>query len=249
VVTETDVQRPSERERLPASVADTLEKKILSGELPVGDRLPSENAIARDFGVSTRSVREAIQTLETKGLVRRRHGERTTVVRNDVTQFLGTLAANLRQLFSTDPGYLHQLMTVRRMIEVEVAQTLARRERPISPDFEEALADLRAAADAGDHATFAKCDAEFHAALVASADNEVMTELYRHLFDLIIGVIRVSSQVPTKSLALAYEEHARIRDRIASRDPAAAAEAVRQHIDNSAAYLDIALRQARDKDD
>lgn len=249
MVTGMDVPRPAERERLHTGVADTLEKRILSGDLAVGDRLPAESAIARDFGVSTRSVREAIQTLETKGLVRRRHGERTTVVRNDVSQFLGTLATSVQQLFSTDPDYLHQLMAVRRMIEVEVAETLARRARPIAPEFEAALAALRAAADADDAETFSKRDAEFHAALVASADNAVMTELYRHLFELIMGVIRVTSRVPAKSLDRAYEEHARIRDEIASGDPAAAGEAVRQHIDNSSAYLDIALRRARDEDD
>ncbi|SDK02013.1 FadR/GntR family transcriptional regulator [Aliiruegeria lutimaris] len=249
MVTPRDLRKPPARERLHATVAEELEEQILTGELSVGDRLPSESAIAQSFGVSTRSVREAIQVLETKGLVRRRHGERTVVVRNDVSHFLGTLAINLHQLFASDPAYLRQLMDVRRMIEVEVAESLARREVPIGPEFSQALAELRAAADSGDHELFAERDAGFHAALVASAGNAVLTELYRHLFDLIISVIRVSSRVPTKSLERAYEEHARIHDRIASRDPAAAAQAVREHIDNSASYLEIALRQAQEKDD
>ena len=249
MVTPGDLGRPPQRERLHASVVEELERQILTGALSVGDRLPSESAISRDFGVSTRSVRDAIQILETKGLVRRRHGERTIVVRNDVSHFLGTLATNLRQLFASDPDYLRQLMAVRRMIEVEVAGDLARRAEPIGSEFAQALGALRAAADAGDHEVFAARDADFHAALVASAGNAVLTELYRHLFELIIGVIRVSSRVPTKSLDRAYGEHARIHDMIASRDPEAAVRAVREHIDNSAAYLDIALRKAQDKDD
>lgn len=249
MVTPRDLRKPPARERLHATVAEELEEQILTGELSVGDRLPSESAIAQSFGVSTRSVREAIQVLETKGLVRRRHGERTVVVRNDVSHFLGTLATNLQQLFASDPAYLRQLMDVRRMIEVEVAESLARRAVPIGPEFSQALVELRAAADSGDHELFAERDAGFHAALVASAGNAVLTELYRHLFDLIISVIQVSSRVPTKSLERAYEEHARIHDRIASRDPAAAAQAVREHIDNSASYLEIALRQAQEKDD
>lgn len=249
MVTPGDLRKPPMRERLHASVVGDLEAQILTGELVVGDRLPSESAIAQAFGVSTRSVREAIQTLETKGLVQRRHGERTIVVRNDVSHFLGTLATNLRQLFAANPDYLRQLMDVRRMIEVEVAGTLAAREIPISPGLTAALARLRAAAEAGDTEAFVEGDAAFHAALVASAGNEVLSELYRHLFELIIGVIRVTSRVPTKSLERAYGEHARIHDLIAARDPAAAAQAVREHIDNSSAYLDIALGQARRKDD
>ncbi|MFV0333640.1 MAG: FadR/GntR family transcriptional regulator [Tropicimonas sp.] len=243
MVTPTDLRKAPIRERLHETVVDDLEAQILTGELSVGDRLPSEGAIAKSFGVSTRSVRDAIQTLETKGLVQRRHGERTTVVRNDVSHFLGTLATSLRQLFSTNPDYLRQLMEVRRMIEGDVTEALALRETPISPGFAEALARLRAAADAGDAAAFADRDAEFHAALVASAGNEVLTELYRHLFELIIGVIRVTSRVPTKSLERAYAEHARIHDLIAARDAVGAARVVREHIDNSSAYLDIVLRQ------
>lgn len=249
MVTPTDLRKAPIRERLHETVVDDLEAQILTGELSVGDRLPSEGAIAKSFGVSTRSVRDAIQTLETKGLVQRRHGERTTVVRNDVSHFLGTLATNLRQLFSSNPDYLRQLMDVRRMIEGEVAEALALRENPISPGLVEALNRLRAAANDGDAEAFADRDAEFHAALVASAGNEVLTELYRHLFELIIGVIRVTSRVPTKSLERAYAEHARLYDLIASRDAVAAARAVREHIDNSSAYLDIALGQARNRED
>ena len=68
------------RDRLHATVSAALEARILGGDLKIGDKLESESAIAKEFGVSTRAVREAIQTLETKGLVMRRHGDRTTVV-------------------------------------------------------------------------------------------------------------------------------------------------------------------------
>lgn len=249
MVTPRDLRRPLQRGRLHATVAEDLEEQILSGELTVGERLPSESAIAQDFGVSTRSVRDAIQVLETKGLVRRRHGERTIVVRNDVSHFLGTLAVSLHQLFSTDRNYLSQLMAVRRMIEVEVAGVLAEDEAPVAPVFVEALERLRAAALAGDEGAFADCDAEFHAAMVEAAGNAVLTELYRNLYGLIIQGIRVSIRVPHKSLSEAFEEHARIYGLIAARDAGAAREAIRLHIENSSIYLDTALRRAQDKDD
>lgn len=103
------------RDRLHTGVSATIESRILSGSLKVGDKLQSEGALRREFGVSTRSIREAIQVLETKGLVQRRHGERTTVVCEDVTGYLGTLAVTVRQKFRDDPDYLLHLMAVRRM--------------------------------------------------------------------------------------------------------------------------------------
>lgn len=121
------------RDKLHAAVSSALEDRILGGELKVGDKLNSESAIADEFGVSTRSVREAIQTLETKGLVQRRHGGRTTVVRQDVSEYIGTLAVTVRQQLATDPDYLEQLMQARRMIETETIGLLMARRPIVAP--------------------------------------------------------------------------------------------------------------------
>jgi GntR family transcriptional regulator, transcriptional repressor for pyruvate dehydrogenase complex len=236
------------RDRLHSSVASSLEAQIMSGQLPIGERLPSEGEIARDFGVSTRSVREAIQILETKGLVRRRHGERTTVVRDDVGEYLGTLAVTVKQLFATDPQYLIQLMVVRRMIETEVLGLLTAKDDPIHPEVETALDAMRIARDKGDFAGFTEADAAFHLALVHSTGNEILSVFYDNLYGLITEVIRVTSRVPSKSLDAAYAEHADIFKMIQNRDEAGAKALMRAQIDNSAAYLRVAIENTKPKD-
>lgn len=57
-----------ERNKLYSLVVSSFEDRILSGSLKVGNRMPSEAEIARQFNVSTRSVRDAMQILEIKGL-------------------------------------------------------------------------------------------------------------------------------------------------------------------------------------
>lgn len=229
------------RDKLHLSVASAFESQILSGSLRVGERLPSEGEIARDFGVSTRSVREAMQILETKGLIRRRHGERSTVIRGDISEFLGALAATVRQLFSADPDYLMQLMVVRRMIETEVLGLLVARDNPISPEVEAAVEAMRHARDRSDFTGFTEADAEFHLALVRSAGNEILTVFYDNLYGLITEVIRVTSRVPSKSLEEAYVEHASICEAIRTRDEAKSKALMRSHIENSAEYLRVAI--------
>lgn len=235
------------RPRLHAEVASALESRILNGELKIGDRLESESAIARAFGVSTRAVREAVQELEVKGLVQRRHGERTEVVRDDVDGYLDTLAITVRQRFSTDPDYLLQLMAVRRMIEAEVLEILTDREEPVTAAVTSALEAMRVARDAGDFSGFVDADAAFHLALVHATGNQILQLIYDNLSGLINHVIHVTSRVPTKSLDEAYAEHANIYELVCARDKAGSKQLLRAQIDNSADYLRQAIEKSNQK--
>lgn len=61
-------------------VADAIQAKIDAGEHPVGDALPTEQALCEAYGVSRYTVREALRRLASLGLVRRRQGSGTEVV-------------------------------------------------------------------------------------------------------------------------------------------------------------------------
>ncbi len=60
-------------------VANALEARIASGDYPVGALLPSEQQLAKQFGVSLITVRGAMRTLIDKGLVGRLPGKGTIV--------------------------------------------------------------------------------------------------------------------------------------------------------------------------
>ena len=239
-----DRKQPAERDRLHVSVVDAIEAQVLSGELRVGDRLPAEAELARIFNISTRSVREALQILETKGLVRRRRGERANVVRDDITGYLDSLAVTVKRLFAQDSRYLVELMDVRRIIEIEVVGRLSSGEGAVNDEVEQALAGMRAAADAGVFARFTDSDAAFHQGLVHSVGNRILSLVYDNLFAIIVEVIRVSSRVPRKSLDEAYEEHALIHRLIRAGDVEGAKDAMRRQIDGSTHYLQVVLDKA-----
>ena len=233
--------------RLHSAVSSILEGRILNGELKVGERLESESAIAREFGVSTRAVREAIQELEVKGLVQRRHGERTEIVRDDVNSYLDTLAVSVRQRFYTDADYLLQLMAVRRMIESEALEILIDEKTPDLQDVTAALEGMRAARDSEDFSAFVDSDASFHLALVHATGNQILIRIYDNFSSLINDVIHVTSRVPIKSLSDAYLEHEAIYSLICNLDKAGAKAHLRLQIDESAEYLRHAIEKSNHK--
>lgn len=53
---------------------------VLTGELPVGERLPSIRQLAGDLGLATGTVARAYRELEADGVVRSRGARGTTVV-------------------------------------------------------------------------------------------------------------------------------------------------------------------------
>jgi DNA-binding GntR family transcriptional regulator len=65
-------------------VAQQLENAILDGSLAAGDRISNEIAFAQDLGLSRPTMRQAIQVLVDKGLLVRKRGVGTQVVRGKV---------------------------------------------------------------------------------------------------------------------------------------------------------------------
>ncbi|MFC5828225.1 GntR family transcriptional regulator [Nonomuraea insulae] len=69
----------AEREPAYERIANELRRKIRSGDLPPGARLPSHRLIAEEYSVSDITIRQAIDLLRTEGLVETKRGSGTSV--------------------------------------------------------------------------------------------------------------------------------------------------------------------------
>jgi GntR family transcriptional regulator len=83
-----------------AAIIAEIEAAIAGGRLAPGDRLPAERALAEEHGVSRMTVRQALQSLETRGLLRRTIGRNggSFVARPKVERDLGTFSGLSEQL-------------------------------------------------------------------------------------------------------------------------------------------------------
>lgn len=90
------------RKKLPLylQIEATLRSKILTGDLKEGDRLPPENELSKQFGVSPLTVRQALSSLVGEGLLDRKPGIGTIVKKNMDEKIILKLSGKIDELLS-----------------------------------------------------------------------------------------------------------------------------------------------------
>lgn len=131
--------------RRSAEVASQLREAIFARRFQIGDRLPSERALASAFAVSPVVVREAVHALEAVGLLDVRHGATGGAFVTDVTH--RPVAESLSALLRLGKATLRQIGEARLVIEPAVAAFAAERRRRddvvrLARNLDEAAANL-----------------------------------------------------------------------------------------------------------
>ncbi len=96
-------------------VAGQIERFVAGNGLAPGDRLPGERELCELLGVSRASVREALRSLETRGVVRVRHGKGVFVAAPDEGERALQRFSRLREVG------LEELFAMREVLEVPAA--------------------------------------------------------------------------------------------------------------------------------
>ncbi|MFE6975607.1 FadR/GntR family transcriptional regulator [Streptomyces sp. NPDC057682] len=146
-----------------------LRAQITEGHWPVGTKIPGETTLARTLGVGRSTVREAVRTLSTLGLLRARQGSGVFVIADEAAE---PWPLRLRRAAVTD------VYEVRMLIEVQAARLAARRRTDEDLTALDAALTARRAAGSGPDAAFVDADIALHRTVVAAAHNPVLTDLF-----------------------------------------------------------------------
>jgi GntR family transcriptional repressor for pyruvate dehydrogenase complex len=207
-----------------------IEALILEGVLRVGDRLPGERELARQFEVSRPILRDALKALEARGLIATRPGGGTYV--GDV---IGQVfSPPVLELISTHRKATADYLEYRREIEAVAAEYAARR----ATDDDRAMlarimARMQAAHAAGDFEEEAAIDVDFHNAIGECAHNIILLHTlracYRILSDGVFHNRLMIYRLPDARDRLLVQ-HRAIHDAVARGNPEAARTAAVEHI-------------------
>ena len=204
-----------------------LREQVLSGQWPVGGRLPAETELAQRLEVGRSTVREAIRALVHAGLLETRQGS-------------GTYVRSLTPGADWEPrlrrAAVLEAYEVREALEVQAARLAA--SRRTEADIEALRACLAERDSArGEDARFVEADLAFHRAVVAAAHNPLLAEM----FDSFAAVLREALIAIRSDQAVqgpdADAAHARLAAAIEAGDAGAAAQATHDHLDPTAANL------------
>ena len=207
------------------SLLSELQQRIRKGEWQPGSHLPSITHLAHSFGVSTGSVREALRSLQSLGMVRIEHGRGVIVISNQIDEDV--------QNPQNTPTIANvvALAEARRLIEPELAALAAERGSDI-----ELTEILQLAITMEQHVVagldFGESDTAFHHAIAIAAHNPVLSQMMMSMHDLFL----MSRQLTSKEVGMtdrAVRYHRLIADAIQTRNASQARLLMLAHMNDA----------------
>lgn len=203
---------------------DQIEFGITSGGLRVGDRLPSERALAEAMGISRPTLREAIQVLSEAGVLDVRPGSGGGMfVASDVIP-----VSTVRARVATVVADVAEILEARRLVEPQVAQLAGI--FGTGADFRrlrEIVERQRLAGD--DRDELFGLNQQFHLGIAQAAGNRVLTRIMRSLLSRLSIAGDADYHAPAEP-ERALAAHEETLAAIMSRDPAEIESAVDRHL-------------------
>lgn len=220
------------RDPLAKQLVDAIAERISSGRYKSGDRLPSEQELIEEFGVSRTVVREAIANLKAVGMVSTRQGLGAFVLRD-----AAIIPFRIEESALEAVNEAIAVLEVRISLESEAAYLAAiRRDDSHLARMREALDTMAAAVEAGEDAIDA--DLAFHSAIAAATGNKHFLALFSYLGSLLIPRARLryghlEDEARRDYLRRINEEHRTLFTAIERQDPEGARAAIRLHLNGS----------------
>lgn len=171
---------PVKNKRTSERIAQQIERAILSGTMRQGDRLSPERELVEQFKASRISIREAIKSLETSGLLMIKPGSGVFVAEVNSKPMSKTLSSILRIKKTS----INEVTEARVILEPTIAKLAAEKITPedlvrLDQNIQEASKIVKA------NSPSPAQNIEFHSLLAAATHNQVITLSMKTLLDVV----------------------------------------------------------------
>lgn len=206
--------KPIKKMSTAAKVFEALYEMIVNGQIQRGQKLPSQEELAKQFGVSRNTLREAMNKLYAMGLLSSRQGIGTVVESPDPQGYLSTL----RGQFLLDSISVREFIEARICIErTAVRLAVVRAGKREIAQLQMILDDQKQAFENNNAEEFTRQDAAFHLGLTQLSGNRVLMKFLQTIQDMLHRFIGEVVQLPG-AISDAMHFHRRVTEAIAAKD-------------------------------
>lgn len=232
------------RSQLSKLVSKEIENAILLKKFLPGDKLPSEAELCINFNVSRTAVREALQSLSARGLIRIEKGR-------------GVFVEHISSKIATDPMYLflklkkkgnysYDIIKARQLIEPQVAGWAARYHD--EDDLKQIERNLEELDNQGyDVEMISRIDMDFHLILAKASKNELIPLILDPIHRLMPKIKAEILESVDEARISAIEWHSIIYKYIAERNEKKAYDAMYQHLLNAEEHMEKMMESIHHK--
>jgi DNA-binding FadR family transcriptional regulator len=202
---------------LPKQISIEIEKAIKNGTFKIGEKIPSEPELVKEFEVSRNTIREAIQSLIQAGVLESRQGDGTYVITTSKFE------ANILNRFSNSK--ISEVEEVRFLLEREIVKLAAKRRTQSD------LKNIKKALEKKDltKTSFkenSEADLEFHLAIAKASHNSIFYDLYKSISKYICISVEERLELTHMEEELIIQLHIDLFDAISSQDSKKAEETI-----------------------
>ncbi|PYE25272.1 GntR family transcriptional regulator [Rhizobium sp. PP-WC-2G-219] len=219
---------------VPQSVAREIQAMIQNGTLKAGEKIPSQRGFSQTLGVSRASLREALLTLETLGLLKTEAGRGTFVAA--ATEGTRGASGHMAPWRYSDSYSVFDVFQTRILLEGEIARLSAGRLTQLQLDrMETATQTMEECWARQDLLSNVEADLAFHGTIVSACSNAMLKALYQTVRDQVTETQRQPIPITDpERMRHSIAEHRRIIAALRSNDAAAARHEMEAHIRNTA---------------
>lgn len=218
------------KEKVSQKIAKELITMIQQGKFSSGSKLPSETDLAKTFGVSRASIREALSVLKAMGIISSQQGGGSYVEEVDLRSFFQEM-----KIQPADKEQMKYLFEIRFVLETQAAYFAAqRRNQQDLENLEKALAKFSETMEK-DEESGVDADIEFHRAMIQATHNPVMVHIMEDLSELYHKVLNITLSQnigKRRKRRQVYREHEAIFHAIQDGEPELAKVQCAIHLQN-----------------
>lgn len=218
---------------------EQLYQFILEEPISVGEKLPNEFALGERFGVGRSTIREAVKSLASKGIVEVRRGSGTYVV--------GTVLPEEDPLgiqgFEDKGAIALDLADVRLMIEPAMAEMAALKATEEDVRRLKQLCD-RVESRIAEGESYVRDDIAFHCCVAECSKNKIMEQLIPIIDTAVMMFVNITHRMLTEETVRTHRE---VVNAIADHDPVGARTAMTMHMGYNREIIKRAKQEMADE--